>query len=228
MYLAVASYSLKNLDSASSYLPRISPPLSRLDLTPLTTHAQLEVTMEAERSLMRLVGPHLGIVEGGRDVRVARRNATVLQGTLDSTASACDEVADRKTSFFLNRQEADASIARRELILDTCRMLAYCGSVESLVSHLADVLEASCFEIADCQRWFELFRNRTLYSLEAKGGGGRGHVTVTVRTKASGCQLPCMAGLHQPSKHQPVNCLSLQLPDESQRIRDAGCTGCTG
>jgi hypothetical protein len=184
--------------------------------------------MEAERSLMRLVGPHLGIVEGGRDVRVARRNATVLQGTLDSTASACDEVADRKTSFFLNRQEADASIARRELILDTCRMLAYCGSVEPLVSHLADVLEASCFEIADCQRWFELFRNRTLYSLEAKGGGGRRHVTVTVRTKASGCQLPCKAGLHQPSKHQPVNCLSLQLPDESQRIRDAGCTGCTG
>lgn len=158
MYLAVASYSLKNLGFESSYLPRISPPLSCLDLTRLTTHAQLEVTMEAVRSLMHLVGPHLGIVEGGRDVRVARRNATVLQGTLDSTASACDEVADRKTSFFLNRQEADASITRRQRILDTCRMLAYCGSVESLVSHLADVLEASCFEIADSQRWFELFR----------------------------------------------------------------------
>jgi hypothetical protein len=31
-------------------------------------------------------------------------------------------------------------------------MLADCGSVGSLGSHLADVLEASCFEIADCYR----------------------------------------------------------------------------
>jgi hypothetical protein len=54
--------------------------------------------MEAERLQTGLVGPHLGIVEGGRDVRVARRNVSVLRGTLDSTASACGEVADRKTS----------------------------------------------------------------------------------------------------------------------------------
>ncbi len=54
--------------------------------------------MEAERVQAGPVGPHLGIVEGGRDVRVARRNVSGLRGTLDSTASACGEVADRKTS----------------------------------------------------------------------------------------------------------------------------------
>lgn len=54
--------------------------------------------MEAERQQAGLVGPHLGIVEGGRDIRVARRNVSVLRGMLDSTASACGEVADRKTS----------------------------------------------------------------------------------------------------------------------------------
>lgn len=53
--------------------------------------------MEAERLQAGLVGPHLGIFEGGRDVRVARRNVSVLRGTLGSTASACGEVADRKT-----------------------------------------------------------------------------------------------------------------------------------
>jgi hypothetical protein len=68
--------------------------------------------MEAERQQAGLVGPHLGIVEGGRDVRVVRRNVSVLRGTLDLTASACGEVADRKTSCANSRIEANASIAR--------------------------------------------------------------------------------------------------------------------
>jgi hypothetical protein len=68
--------------------------------------------MGAERQQAGLVSPHLGIAEGGRDVRVARRNASVLRETLDSTASACGEVADRKTSCAVSRKEADASIAR--------------------------------------------------------------------------------------------------------------------
>jgi hypothetical protein len=68
--------------------------------------------MEAERLQTGLVGPHLGAVEGGRDVRVARRNVSVLRETLDLTASACGEAADRKTSWANSRTEADASIAR--------------------------------------------------------------------------------------------------------------------
>ena len=82
------------------------------DLILQTTHAQLEATMAAERSKVCLVGPHLGIVGDDRDVRVVRRNVPVLRGTLDSTASACGEVADRKTSLTLNRQVTDLSIAR--------------------------------------------------------------------------------------------------------------------
>jgi hypothetical protein len=102
MYLAVASYSLKNPYYVSSYLPRMSPPPSCLDLTLPMTPAQWEVMMEGGRLQAGLVGPHLGIAEGGRDVRAARRNAPVLLGRSDLTASACDEVADRKTSFVLN------------------------------------------------------------------------------------------------------------------------------
>jgi hypothetical protein len=54
-------------------------------------------------SQVGLVSPHLGIVEGGRDVKVARRNVPVPRGMLDSTASACGEVADTKTSCALSR-----------------------------------------------------------------------------------------------------------------------------
>jgi hypothetical protein len=61
-----------------------------------------------------LAGPSLGIVEDGRDVRVARRNGSAPPETLDSTASACDEVADRKTSCVVNREETDSSVARRQ------------------------------------------------------------------------------------------------------------------
>jgi hypothetical protein len=54
-------------------------------------------------SQVGLVSPHLGIVEGGHGVEVARRNVPVPRGTLDSTASACGEVADRKTSCALSQ-----------------------------------------------------------------------------------------------------------------------------
>jgi len=58
--------------------------------------------MGAERSQAGLVGPHRDIAEGGRDVRVARRNVPALRGMLDSTASACGAVAGRRTLFGVN------------------------------------------------------------------------------------------------------------------------------
>ena len=50
---------------------------------------------------MRLAGEMF--VEGGRGVREARRNVSDLRGMLDSTASAYDEVSDKKTCFLVNR-----------------------------------------------------------------------------------------------------------------------------
>ena len=83
-------------------LPRIPPALGPQDSTPQMTHAQLKITMGAERLRAGLVAPHLDIVAGGRDVRVVRRNGLALRGTLDSTASACGAVAGRRTSFGVN------------------------------------------------------------------------------------------------------------------------------
>ena len=88
--------------SASWRLPRIPQTLSPQDSTPQMIHAQLGATTGAERSQTGLVGPHLDIVEGGRDVRVARRNVPALRGTLGSTACACGAVAGRRTSFGVN------------------------------------------------------------------------------------------------------------------------------
>lgn len=68
------------------------------------------------------LGLRLGIVEGGRDVREARRNAPVLRGTLDSTASVY-EVAGRKTSLAFDRYERRPCITPRWPILDGGGML---------------------------------------------------------------------------------------------------------
>ncbi len=67
---------------------------------------------------------HLGIVDDGRDAREVRRNAPVLLGMLESTASAYGEVADRRTSLKVDRHESNHSIALRQPILGRGRIMA--------------------------------------------------------------------------------------------------------
>ena len=81
--------------------------------------------MAAER-LKESLGLHLGIVEGGRDVREARRNVPVLRGRLDSTASACGEVAGKKTSLTLDRPRGEPLY--RSKVANT-RWRSYVGSL---------------------------------------------------------------------------------------------------
>ena len=102
MYRAIARDFVKSSYSVPWHLPRIPQALSPQDSTPQMTHAQLEAKTGARRLQTGLVGSHLDIVEGGRDVKVARRNVPALRGTLGSTASACGAVGDRRTYFGVN------------------------------------------------------------------------------------------------------------------------------